>query len=355
VPSSRVTMNEIAQAAGVSRSTVSFVLNNVPGMRISAETQQRILEVARELNYVPDSAATRLAGGKIGTIALVMRRSQHQVTADRFLAQLLLGISSAVKEQGFHILIEPLDPSDPEATYGNLVRSRRADGLIIWGPRTEDPEIGQLHDEGFPFVVIGRLTEDHIPTISIDNVTAARRAVEHLRDLGHTRIACITEAAPDYRSSADRLEGYRIALEEGGISFDPALVRHADFTDEGGATAMNELLALEQRPTAVFAGSDVVALGALGAIRATQTLRVPQDIALVGFGDIPLVEYIVPPLTTMRVPAYALGFVAGEMLVRLITEEDAIVGSVVMQAELVIRSSCGANLPPFAEPRSKEK
>ncbi len=117
---------------------------------------------------------------------------------------------------------------------------------------------------------------------------------------------------------------------------------------------MAELLALESRPTAVFAGSDVVALGALGAIRATQTLTVPEDIALVGFGDIPLVEYIVPPLTTMRVPAYALGFVAGEMLTRLITQEDAIVGSVVMQAELIIRSSCGAGSLPSLNTQAKE-
>ncbi len=354
VPSSRVTMNEIAQTAGVSRSTVSFVLNNVPGMRISAETQRRILEVARELNYVPDSAATRLAGGKIGTIALVMRRNQHQVMADRFLAQILLGISSAVKNEGFHILIEALDPADPDATYGNLVRSRRADGLIVWGPKTDDREIGQLRAEGFPIVVIGRLPEDHVPTIRVDNINGARRAVEHLRDLGHMRIACITEAPPDYRSSSDRLEGYRIALEEGGIPFDPALVRHADFTDEGGARAMTELLAVEPRPTAVFAGSDVVALGALGAIRATQMLRVPEDIALVGFGDIPLVEHIMPPLTTMRVPAYALGFVAGEMLVRLVTQKDAAAGSVVMQAELIIRASCGAGSRLSAEPQTEE-
>lgn len=354
MPSSRVTMNEIAQAAGVSRSTVSFVLNNVPGMRISAETQRRILEVARELNYVPDSVATGLAGGKVGTVALVMRRNQHQVMADRFLAQLLLGITSAVKGVGFHILIEPLDPADPEATYGNLVRGRRADGLIVWGPRTDDQEIGQIHAEGFPIVVIGRLLEEHIPTVSIDNINGARFAVEHLILMGHRRIACITEAPLDYRSSADRLEGYRVALKEAGIPFDEALVRHADFTDEGGARAMNELLAVEPRPTAVFAGSDVVALGALGAIRATQTLRVPEDIALVGFGDIPLVEYIVPPLTTMRVPAYALGFVAGEMLVRMITEKEAIVGSVVMQAELVIRASCGAGLSSFSGQQSKE-
>lgn len=344
----RVTMNEIARAAGVSRSTVSFVLNHVPGMRISLETQQRVLEVARQLNYVPDLVATRLAGGNIGTIALVMRRSQHQVIADRFLAQILLGISAAVKEEDFHLLVEPLDPDDPAATYGNLVRSRRADGLIVWGPRTDDQELAQLHSEGFPIVVIGRLPESDIPSISVDNISGARMAVGHLISLGHRRIACITEAPPDYRSSSDRLAGYRSALEEAGIPFDVALVRHADFTDEGGDQAMTELLAQEPRPTAVFAGSDVIALGALSAIHATQAIRVPDDIALVGFGDIPLVRHVVPPLTTMHVPAHELGFGAGEMLIRLITQEDAIIESVIMQADLVIRGSCGADpqLPP---------
>jgi DNA-binding LacI/PurR family transcriptional regulator len=346
VAPARVTMSEIARAAGVSRSTVSFVLNRVPGMRISDETRQRVLEIARQLNYVPDQLATRLAGGNIGTIALVMRRSQHQVTADRFLAQMLLGISAAIKKQDFHILVEPLDPDNPSASYGNLVRSRSADGLIVWGPQTDDQEIEQIHAEGFPIVVIGRLPGSNIPSISIDNINGARIAVEHLLSLGHRRVACITEASPGYRSSYDRLAGYRAALEASGIPFDEMLVRHADFTDEGGAQAMTELLAQSRPPTAVFAGSDVVALGILSAIRATQTLKVPDDIALVGFGDIPLAEYIDPPLTTMRVPAYALGFEAGEMLIQLITEEEAVAESVVMQAELIVRGSCNAGTQP---------
>jgi LacI family transcriptional regulator, galactose operon repressor len=346
MPPARVTMSEIARTAGVSRSAVSFVLNNVPDARIGPDTRQRILEVARELNYVPDSAATRLAGGNIGTIALILRRNQHQVITDRFLAQALFGISAAVKEQGFSILVEPLDPADQTATYGNLVRSRRADGMIVWGPRMDDLELNRIHAEGFPIVLIGSLPGSDIPSISVHNVNGACMAVNHLLDLGHQRIACITEAPLDYKTSRDRLTGYRVALEEAGITFDERLVRHADFTDEGGARAMIDLLGERPRVTAVFAGSDVVALGALNAIRAQKTIQVPDDIALVGFGDIPLAEYVVPALTTMRVPAYELGFRSGEMLTRLLTDRAAIIESITLSAELVVRDSCGANIAP---------
>ena len=337
-------MSQIAKAAGVSRSAVSFVLNNVPDARIGADTRQRILDAARKLNYVPDSAATRLAGGNIGTIALVLRRNQHQVITDRFLAQALFGISAAVKGQGFSILVEPLDPADLKATYGNLVRSRRADGMIVWGPRIGDEELNRIHAEGFPIVLIGSLPASEIPSVGVDNVNAARTAVNHLLGLGHQRIACITEASLDYYSSRDRLAGYRLALKQSGLFVDEQLIRHADFTDEGGARAMTELLDESPRPTAVFAGSDVVALGALGAIRATRTFQVPDDIALVGFGDIPLAEYVVPSLTTIRVPAYELGFSAGEMLTRSISVRRASVESITLDVELIVRQSCGATI-----------
>ena len=342
--SKRVTMDHIAQTAGVSRTTVSFVLNNVPDAKIRLETRQRILDVARELNYVPDSAATSLASGRAGTIALLARRSTHQLVSDRFLLQVLLGISAAVQAGGFHVLIEPLDPADPTATYSKLVRSGRVDGVLVWGPRMDDDEIGQIHADGFPIVVIGRLPGSEVPSVGFDNINGARLAVQHLIGLGHRRIACITEASPDYLSSSDRLMGYQMALEEAGIAYHEHLVRHADFTDEDSTRVVMDLFRSEPHPTAVFAGSDVVALGALIAFRAMQNIRVPQDVALVGFGDIPLAEYVAPPLTSMRVPAFDLGFTAGEMLTRLIANPDIPVTSAILTTELIIRETCGANL-----------
>ncbi len=339
----RVTMRQIAETAGVSRTTVSFVLNNVPGINISDETRQRILETARQLSYIPDSAARSLASGRAGAVALVLRQSAHQVISDAFLAPVVQGVAAAVKDYGCHVLIEPLDPADINGSYGDLVRSRRADGILMSGPRLDDSELARIAAENIPVVMIGQLPGSNIPFVDIDNVQCARTAVEHLLSLGHRRIACITNAALAYTASRDRLEGYRQAIEAAGISYTQSLVRYGDFTDESGERAMADLLErANPRPTAVFVASDVVALGALNAIRAAG-LCIPDDIALVGFDDIPLAQYVDPPLTTIRQPAYAIGWGAGQMLARLIADRgDVQDTAILLDTELVVRKSCGA-------------
>ena len=337
----RVTMRQIADAVGVSRTTVSFVLNNVPGIKISPGTRLRILEVARELNYVPDSAATRLAGGRSGTVALVLRQSPHQVVSDQFLMQVLLGVSAAVKDRGFHVLVEPLNPADETVSYGDLIHSRHADGLVVSGPRIDDADLRRVYEEGIPVVMMSHMPDNNIPFVDVDNVRGAHIAVQHLLDLGHHRIAYVSNAPPIYAASLDRLKGYQQTLEQGGIPYDDRLVRYGEYTDDSGVKAMTELLGLDVLPTAVFVASDVVALGALVAIRAAG-LRVPEDIAMVGFDDIPLAQYVDPPLTTVRLPAYGLGWGAGEMLMRLIQEKTAVVSTqVLLDTELVVRESCG--------------
>jgi DNA-binding LacI/PurR family transcriptional regulator len=341
VTAKRVTMRQIADAVGVSRTTVSFVLNNVPGIKISPGTRLRILEVARELNYVPDSAATRLAGGRSGIVALVLRQTPHQVTSDQFLLQVLLGVSASVRGKGFHVLVESLNPDDAAASYSDLVRSRHADGLIVSGPRIDDDGLRRSHAENIPIVMTGQLPDSSIPFVDVDNVHSARTAAQHLIGLGHRRVACISNAPPVYAASLERVMGYRQALEHAGISYDEQFVRYGNYTDESGAKAMAELLGLDTPPTAVFVASDVVALGALVTIRAAG-LRVPDDIALVGFDDIPLAQYVDPPLTTMHLPAYGLGWGAGEMLMRLILEKDTVINTrILLDTDLVIRESCG--------------
>ncbi len=336
----RVTMRQIAEEAGVSRTTVSFVLNNVPGINISPETRQRILEVARQLNYVPDAGAQNLASRRAGAIALVLRQSPHQLWSDAFLAPVVQGVATAVRSFGYHVLIEPLDPAESHH-YGDLVRSRRADGILLSGPRLDDAELLRIFDERIPVVMMGQLPGTQIPFVDVDNIRGAWTAVRHLLELGHTRIACITNAPLAYTSSRDRLLGYRQALEEADIPYDPSLVRYGAYTDESGAQAMAELLALDPPPTAIFVASDVVALGALSAIQ-TAGLTVPGDIALIGFDDIPLAPYVDPPLTTIRLPAYSLGWSAGQMLMRLLSEPDDVKEKyILMETELVIRESSG--------------
>lgn len=336
----RATSLEVARAAGVSRTTVSFVLNDVPGVRITEETRRRVLEAARRLNYHPDAAARRLVSGRTHIIGLVLRQTPQQMAADAFLPEALHGLSRAARQHGFHVLLEALDPSDPARHYSTLVRENHVDGLVLSGPRSDDDELSQLHSEGFPIVLQGQLPGSGVPSVDVDNMAGARTAVEYLLRLGHRRIGLITNAPPVYTAAAARLAGYRSALEAAGLHYDESLVRCGNFTAESGWTAMLDLLRESERPTAVFVASDLVAIGAVAAAREAG-LCVPDDLAVVGFDDIPLARYVDPPLTTIRLPAFALGFAAGDLLIRLIQGEKVRSPEVLLDTELVVRRSCG--------------
>lgn len=338
----RATARDVAELAGVSRTTVSLVLNNVPGVRIREETRRRVLEAARRLDYHPDASARRLVRGRTQVIAFVERHLPHRAFVDLFMAQVLRGAHAVARQEGFHILIEPsFSAGDLDGRYLSLIRERHADGLLISGPRFDDAALLRLHHEGVPIVLHGRPPEGDLPSVDVDNVGGARVATTHLLSLGHRRVAFIGHAPPDYTAAHDRLEGYRQALAEAGVPFDESLVTFAAFTAESGHEAMLDLLKVEPPPTAVFVASDEVALGALGAAREAG-LRVPEDLAIVGFDDVPLAAYTEPPLTTLRLPAYALGWVAAEMLIRRIQGEPVERARVRLETELVVRGSCGA-------------
>lgn len=337
----RATSRQVAEAAGVSRTTVSFVLNEVPGVRISEETRQRVLEAAQRLNYHPDAAARRLVSGHTRIIGLVLRQTPQQMAADAFLPEALHGLSQAARRQGFHVLLEALDPTDSTRHYSTLVRENHTDGLVLSGPRADDTELIQLHNEGFPIVLQGQLPGTGVPSVDVDNTAGARLAVEHLIQLGHQRIGLITNAPLVYTAAAARLAGYRAALQAADLPYDEKLVRCGNFTAESGYAAMLDLLHGGHAPTAVFVASDLVAIGALAGARATGR-RVPDDLAVVGFDDIPLARYTEPPLTTIRLPAFALGFAAGELLIRLIKGEEVNSPQMLLDIELVVRRSSGA-------------
>lgn len=338
---SRPTQRQIAEEAGVSRTTVSLVLNEVPGVRVSAETRQRILDVAHRLNYYPDAAARTLVSGRTQTIGFVLCQSPDRIFADVFLPEVLRGVGDAVQATGFRVLLHSVeDVSAPDAYIG-LVREKHTDGIILSGPRSDDRHLLQLRAEGFPIVLLGQLPGSGIPFVDVDNAGAARQAVAHLVGLGHRRIGMITNAPLAYTAARDRLAGYRHAVEEAGLVHDEELVRCGDFREESGGAAMEQLLGLAQPPTAVFVASDLVAFGALVAVR-ERGLTVPDDIALVGFDDVQLAHYVDPPLTTVRLPAYELGHRAAMLLTRLIGEEPVQELGVLLQTELVVRQSCGA-------------
>lgn len=341
----RATAAEVAELAGISRTTVSFVLNNVPGIRITEETRQRVLDAARQLNYHPDANARRMVTGQTRMIGFALHQSPDQAFSDHFFPQVLHGMSQAATRQGFHLLFEVIPPEDQHDRYMKLLNERHVDGIVLSGPRSDDTELLRAYEQGANIVLLGQLPNQNIPFVDVNNIGGARVATEHLLNLGHTRIGMITNAPLEYTASADRLAGYKQALAGAGIAFDEALIRLGNFTMESGAQAMAELLRLEIRPSAVFIASDTVAIGAFQAIREAG-LHVPTDIALCGFDDISFAKFTTPPLTTVQLPAFGLGWAAAEMLIRMISKEEIKNPHIILSTELVIRDSCGAKHTP---------
>ncbi len=331
----RPTSADVARRAGVSRTTVSFVLNDHPTAQISEATRERVTAAALELGYAPNASARRLAVGVSTVLGLVMRQRPEQVAVDALLPETIRGLTEAARAAGYRVMVEPVPPGDD--SYVALIREHHVDGLVLSGPRADDPAVTELQAAGFPVVLQGALPGTTIPSVDVDNVSGARLAVQHLVASGHRAIACITNAPLAYTAATDRLQGYREALAEAGIEYDERLVAHADFDAASGHAAMDRLLRRHVPFTAVFAASDVVALGVIGSARARH-VRVPEELAIVGFDDIPVAANFDPPLTTIHLPAYELGFSVGRALIDRIAGLPVPVRSV-LETQLVVRGS----------------
>jgi DNA-binding LacI/PurR family transcriptional regulator len=337
----RVTSRDVAKLAGVSRTTVSFVLNDVPHVQIPEETRRRVLEAAQHLGYHPDAAARSLATRQTQTIALVLYQSADRIVGDAFLSNVVRGLTEVAQQRGFRLLLHPFEETGKSEAYISLVLENRIDGLIVSGPRSDDEQLPKLRADGFPVVLLGQLDGADMHFVDVDNIAAAHRAVSHLIQLGHTRIGLVTNAPLEYTASAHRWRGYRQALAEASLPYDESIVRYGNFRAGSGYRAMEELLALPQPPTATFIASDEVATGALAALH-ERGLSVPQGMALVSFDDLPVARYLVPSLTTVHLPAYELGLQAADMLINLIQGEDVADRGVLLDTELIIRESCGS-------------
>lgn len=339
----RLTSADVAIEAGVSRTTVSFVMNDRTDVQIPDETRRRVLSAAERLGYHPNAPARQLAGGLSHIIALVKRQTAEQVAGDAVLPETLRGLAAAARSGGSRVMVELLAPDESDSTYASLLRAQHADGLIISGPRTDDPSLIDLLRDDFPIVLQGHLPGLPVCSVDVDNIAGARGAVEHLLSLGHRRIACITNASLVHTAAQERLQGYREALEAADVPFRAELVAEAAFDAPSGHAAMAELLGRGVEFDAAFVASDVVALGAIGALREIGR-RVPNEVSVVGFDDIPLSAYFDPPLTTVRLPAYELGRAAGRALLDLIAGQ-AIPGRTLLPTELIVRASTASPLP----------
>jgi LacI family transcriptional regulator len=335
--SKRVTSQDVAKLARVSRTTVSFVLNNVPGVSISEATRKRVSDAAKQLNYHPNIAGKKLVSGKSYALGLVLCQSPEQIFADAFLPQVILGVEQAALQQGFHVLLKPIEPDD-NGGYVRLVRENHVDGILLSGPRQDDRALLQLHEERIPLLLMGQLPGTDIPFVDVNATSGAERAVSHLVELGHRRIGMITNAPLNYVSAQQRRNGYLNALKKASLPTDGSLVREGNYTPASGFEAMQSLLTYSPRLTAVFVASDVVAMGAILAIKRAGW-NIPEQVAVVGFDDISLAEYYEPPLTTVRLPAYGLGWAGAERLIRVMRGEGLDTVGLFLESELIVRQS----------------
>lgn len=335
----RLTLEEIGRIAGVSRSTVSRVINDHPNIRPAV--RQRVEDVIRQTGYQPNSAARSLASRQSRVFGLVMPSILQSAFADPYYPLVIQAISHACNQNDYTpALFLFQTPEEEEKVSQRIVASGLIDGLIITADTINSTFVSKIQQYEIPFVQIGRPPKSNAAAISyvdVDNEAGAYLAASHLVQLGYRRIGQL--ATSHNTAGADRDAGFRHALADRGLELDEALVNVSDFSEAGGYQAMQALL--DQQPDAVFAQSDAIALGAVRAIR-DRGLRVPDDIAVVGFDDMPLAANADPPLTTIRQPINRTGMLAVDTLIDIVRTTPEPARHIVLPVELVIRASSGA-------------
>ncbi len=334
----KLTLDEIAKRAGVSRTTASRVINDKP--HVKGDVRQRVLDVINETGFQPNEVARSLATQKSGVIALVLPRSTESLFTDPYFPRLIRGIAQACNNKDYVLSLFLIQTKeDEEKIYPRIARRGMLDGVIFQVGETGDVVLDKLKRGNLPFVIAGRpANPEGISFVDVDNQNGAFTAVTHLLQCGRKRIATITGPLQS-TVAQDRITGYRQALQKGWVDFDQSLLETGDFSEISGFYCMQRLL--KQKPDAVFAASDAMAFGALRAIQ-QYGLRVPEDIALVGYDDLNPATHANPPLTTIRQPVRRFGYKLVEVLLDVINNGSEPARQIIFGTELIIRASCGA-------------
>ena len=334
-----VSIKDIAEAANVTPGTVSRALRDSP--RVHPNTKKRIQHLAEEMGYTPDAQARSLVMGRTQTIGVVVT-----TMADPFVGGVVQAIESTAQDHGYAlILASSNDAPEREIAATQMLQSRRVDGVIVTSSRVGALYQGRLERLSVPVVLINNLARHSGPytlSIGVDNRHGGYLATRHLIRKGHRRIAYVASPA-DRSDNTERLAGYRDALDEVGIAFDPSLSVPGTGRAGGGQRALPVLMALDDPPTAVFCYNDMTAIGLIDAARAA-CLALPQELAVVGFDDILFAEFVWPPLTTIAQPIAELGRGAMEMVLTLLSEDvqDQVpVADVMVKGRLIVRASSG--------------
>jgi LacI family transcriptional regulator len=328
----KVTILDVAKAAGVSHTTVSRVLNNSATVR--EETRQNVLEAIRRLEYVANPQARSLAGGKSKVIGLLVPD-----LGTGYIGEIIRGIDAELGVLGYDLLLYTTHrTAAKEANYVTNLAQGLIDGLLLVLPRNPVDYISALTKRKFPFVLIDHQGNgENCAAVGATNWQGAYNACEYLIKLGHQRIGFITGAL-DLGAALDRLEGYKSALRTYHIPIDPQLIYEGTFHQPDGYTGAAYLLGLDNPPTAIFASNDVMAMAAMDAAR-DQGLHIPEDISIIGFDDIPQAALVRPALTTVRQPLELMGRVATQMLFDIINNPLKKMERLQLPTELIIRDS----------------
>ncbi len=324
------TIHDVAQKAGVSIATVSRVLNRKA--QVVPETATRVEDAIRELNYVPRTAARVLASRKTDTIGLLLPE-----IGGSFFQPMLRGVEIGASEAGYDLLIHTTH--NPHAR--RPLAEHNTDGLLIFTDSVDEKELSRLSDIGFPAVLLHQTPpkDIHLPVVTVENQNGAYGLVEHLIKVHNRRQIVFLKGPDEHEDSMWREKGYRDALNEFSIAFDPSLVLFGGFNRETARQSLEQLLSSDADFDAVFAGDDDSAIGALMALRKAGW-NVPKDVSVAGFDDQVFAESLIPPLTTVRAPTEEVGRQAVCQLIRVIQGEK-VEPRLTLPTELVIRESCG--------------
>jgi DNA-binding LacI/PurR family transcriptional regulator len=330
-----ITVSELARKAGVSTATVSRALTN-SDHPMNESTRQRILELAREAGYQPNQVARSLRTNSTKTIGILVENIQSP-----FIAPIIRGIQDTLKPAGYLGLIVNTDWDERvEMESLHLLNNRRIDGIIFVATWHQDTSVLEQMTKR-PYVFVHRHFNSHSPnSILSDDRQGARLAVGHLADLGHRRIAYLSGPA-DWDASRFRLQGYQEELAARGLPYDAQLVNVGSWEVEGGYEAVQQILRLPDPPTAVFAGNDMIALGAIHGAQ-DMGLQIPRDLAIVGYDDREFTSFFRPSITTVSLPCHEMGVASAELLLKFLEGEIQSSNPIEVPGRLIVRESCGA-------------
>jgi LacI family transcriptional regulator/LacI family repressor for deo operon, udp, cdd, tsx, nupC, and nupG len=328
-------MKEVAKRAGVSVATVSRVLNN--HARVDPILRQRVNEAIQALNYRPNRVAQRLRAGAGGVIGLIISDIENP-----FFVSVVRGVEDLAYENGLSVLLCNSDENpDKQELYIRVMMDEDVAGLIITPNMETDPALIKSLEEQMAVVFMDRLVDGlNVDSVTVDGAQGTRHAIQHLINLGHKRIGLVS-VSTSISTGRERYNAFIDTLRENQLPVDPLLLRQGTFRQQSGYRLTLELLNLPNPPTAIFASNNVLSLGMLQALH-ERNIRIPEEIAVVGFDDMPWASSLWPPLTTVAQPTYQLGYEATRLLLRRIADRDGNRANIVLNTELVVRKSCGA-------------